>query len=141
MNKKYLFYGLLILLLIIIIFYIIYTQIVEYYQQMDPVLNVIKDNLRPLNEYVESVQFYEGNKSYTINKKKIYLCLKDENNDYYDINMLMYVAIHELSHVMCDEIGHTPKFNKIFKENLERAEKLGIYDSSKPILSNYCGHF
>ena len=39
-------------------------------------------------------------------KQKVYLCLKDENNEYYNDNMLIYVALHELAHVLCDEIGH-----------------------------------
>lgn len=138
--KRLFFFSLLILILIIVI-YIIYSQFYEYYQQMDPMLHVIKETIKPIHEStVEKIKFFEGQKSYTINKKKIYLCLRDENKEYYDFNMLIYVAIHELSHVMCDEIGHTPKFNKIFQQNLSRAEDLGIYDSSKPIIPNYCGH-
>ena len=54
--------------------------------------------------------------------------------------MLMYVAIHELGHVLCDEIGHTPKFHRIFRELLEKAENLKIYDPNIPIVMNYCGH-
>jgi hypothetical protein len=114
--------------------------VIEYYQQLDPMLKIIQDTISPLDERVQTLQFYEGTKSYTINKKKIYLCLKDENDEYYDFNMLIYVALHELSHVLCDEIGHTPKFNKIFQQVLDQAEKLGIYDSTKSIIQNYCGH-
>jgi hypothetical protein len=125
---------------LILLIYLIVIQVREYYQQKDPMLKVIKETIIPLHEKVYQVDFYEGNKSYTINKKKIYLCLKDENNEYYDFNMLIYVAIHELSHVLCDEIGHTPKFNQIFQDNLFKAEQLGIYDSNKPVISNYCGH-
>ena len=52
----------------------------------------------------------------------------------------MYVAIHELAHVLCDEIGHTEKFYEIFNNLLDKAENLNIYDSDIPIISNYCGH-
>ena len=30
----------------------------------------------------------------------MHLCVKDENNKYYDDNMLIYVALHELARVM-----------------------------------------
>jgi len=130
-----------VLLFVSLVLYFICFQISEYYSQLDPVLMTIKNTIQPLNPHiVDNLQFFEGDKSYTINKKKIYLCLKDEHGDYYDLNMLVYVAIHELSHVLCDEIGHTPKFHRIFQENLEYASKLGLYDPSKPIVDNYCGH-
>lgn len=145
MKKNYffetIFYIFVIILLVGLILYTIYTQIKEHYQKSDPMLKIIKETIHPLHEEkVSKISFYEGDKSYTINKKKIYLCLKDDNKEYYDFNMLIYVAIHELSHVLCDEIGHTPKFNRIFQENLLKAEKLGIYDPNKPIITNYCGH-
>ena len=65
---------------------------------------------------------------------------EDENGEYYDYNMLIYVALHELSHVLCDEIGHTPKFHRIFEKILKQAELLKIYNPNIPIVKNYCGH-
>lgn len=134
-----------IFILLLIIFvgitgYFIYHQITEHYAQMDPMLQKIQSHITPLHPIVESVHFYEGKKSYTINKQKIYLCLKDENQEYYDFNMLIYVAIHEIAHVLCDDIGHTSKFHKIFDELLKKAADLDLYDPSKPIILNYCGH-
>ena len=76
--------------------------------------------------------------SFTINKSRVNLCLKDKEGNYYDDNMLMYVALHELAHVMCDEIGHTDKFHEIFDKLLEKAAAYGIYDPSIPPISNYC---
>jgi hypothetical protein len=136
----YYFFTALVLFVLLLFIKCIYTQIGEYYSQLDPVLITIKNSIQTLNPIVENLHFFEGEKSYTINKKKIYLCLKDEQGEYYDMNMLIYVAIHELSHVLCDEIGHTPKFYKIFQEQLDKATELGLYDPNKPIISNYCGH-
>ncbi|NDE13739.1 hypothetical protein EBZ80_02295 [bacterium] len=126
--------------IVAVVVLLVYKQVSEHYQQLDPMLQTIKDSLRPLHPRVESIDFFEGKKSYTINKKRIYLCLKDKNEEYYDQNMLLYVAIHELAHVLCDEIGHTAKFNRIFQEQLQRAVELGIYDPDKPIVRDYCGH-
>ena len=130
----------LLVFLILILINVVRTRVTEYYEQMDPMLVRIRETLLPLHPCVANLKFYEGKKSYTINKKKVYLCLKDENGEYYNFNMLIYVSIHELSHVICDEIGHTAKFHRIFRDLLELAEQKNIYDSSIPIVKNYCGH-
>lgn len=130
----------LLVFLILILINVVRTRVTEYYEQMDPMLVRIRETLLPLHPCVANLKFYEGKKSYTINKKKVYLCLKDDNGEYYNFNMLIYVSIHELSHVICDEIGHTAKFHRIFRDLLELAEQKNIYDSSIPIVKNYCGH-
>lgn len=120
--------------------YFLYCQITEHFAQMDPMLRKIQQHLIPLHPMVRSISFYEGNKSYTINKHKIYLCLRDEHSQYYEFNMLVYVAIHEIAHVLCDDVGHTPKFHKIFDDLLRQAASMGLYDPTIPITPNYCGH-
>lgn len=112
----------------------------EKYQQRDPMLYEIRENLSLLSPKAKLLKFYEDNKSYTINKQKVYLCLKDDQDEYYPMNMLMYVAIHELAHVLCNEIGHTPKFHSIFSDLLLRATEIGIYDPDIPVIQNYCGY-
>jgi Zn-dependent peptidase ImmA (M78 family) len=87
---------------------------------------------------LDTIGLYKGKKSYTINKEKIFLCLIDENNSYYDQEFLIYVLLHELAHVICDEIGHTKKFNKIFEELLIEAAKQKVYDPSTPMIPDYC---
>lgn len=81
--------------------------------------------------------------SYSINKgEEIIFCLRSKNNDVlHDLNLIMYVAIHEISHVACPEIGHTPLFKKIFKFFLEEAIKIKIYkyDDYYNNIKEYCG--
>ena len=84
------------------------------------------------------ISLSKGKKSYTINKEDIFLCLLDENGNYYDDNMLIYVLLHEISHSVCNEIGHTEKFNKIFHSFIKKAVELQIYDNTKPLIRNYC---
>ena len=64
--------------------------------------------------------------------------MKDENNEYYALFMLIYVLAHELSHVICESIGHTDEFNTIFEELLVELADAGIYDPSTPLLADYC---
>lgn len=129
------------LAIIFLILTIVYQVKEEYQpQSTDPMLLRVKDKLRLIYPNIDRLEFYEADKSYTINKRKVHLCLRDENNNYYNENMLVYVALHELAHVLCDEIGHTDKFHKIFQDLIDKAYEIGIYDPSIPIIQNYCGH-
>tara|TARA_B110000902_G_scaffold263460_1_gene342559 strand:- start:2913 stop:3494 length:582 start_codon:yes stop_codon:yes gene_type:complete len=81
--------------------------------------------------------------SYSVNKgEELIFCLKSKKTDeYHKMNILMYVAIHELAHVACPEIGHGTLFIKIFKFLAEQAVKLKLY-KYKDYYSNpeeYCG--
>lgn len=79
--------------------------------------------------------------SYSVNKSQLVVCLRQTNNDFVEKNILMYVILHELGHFACDEVGHTPKFWKIFKEIIVEAIDIGIYKKvdfkKKP--EPYCG--
>lgn len=156
MDKTNLFAIIVAFLLVVLIIWAIYKQVNEHYLQDDPTLHRLQDKLKPLLKsdkpftgYLEplnsrdilgEVNLYKGEKSYTINKQKVFICLRDEEGEYYSDNMLLYVIIHELAHVICDEIGHTEKFHKIFQELLERAAEMSIYNPSIPIVTNYCEH-
>lgn len=124
---------------VIIIVYFALCPIVEGFQKQDPKLEQIKKIIRPLRpEVVDNIIFLEDNRSYTINKKKVYLCLKDENGEYYNDNMLIFVVLHEMAHVLCDEIGHTAKFQQIFQQLLDEAAVKKIYDPEIQPVQNYC---
>ncbi|AYV79128.1 MAG: protein of unknown function DUF45 [Faunusvirus sp.] len=81
--------------------------------------------------------------SYSINKgEELVFCLRSKKNgELHVINNLMYVAIHELAHIGCTEVGHTPLFNKIFQFLLKQAIECNVYRyedyESHPI--EYCG--
>lgn len=81
--------------------------------------------------------------SYSINKgEELVFCIRDKlNNSIHDINTLMFVAIHELAHIVTDELQHTQKFWNNMKSLLQTAENLNLYTyvdySLNPI--EYCG--
>lgn len=96
--------------------------------------------LIPLNfqNYHQKITLQEGYSSFTENKRKIVLCMKNEHGELYNFNSLLYVLLHEIAHVINDELHHTKKFQKIFNELLRHAEMLGYYNSKLPFESNYC---
>ena len=89
----------------------------------------------------------DGNSNYTsysVNKgEKMVLCLRkrDGSNKLIDLNTIMFVTLHEYSHIMTKSIGHTEEFWDNFKFVLRNSIKLGIYDcvdyNNNP--QQYCG--
>ena len=68
--------------------------------------------------------------SYTTNKgEQIVFCIRsiDPLHTIHDLNLIMYVLLHELAHVACPEYNHTPLFKKIFRFICEEAIEMGIY--------------
>jgi hypothetical protein len=137
-TKNVLLLFVLFIILGCIIYWVYYTT-KENKLQEDPMLWKLKDMLLPLHPEVKNLKLYKGDKSYTINKEKIYICLKDEHDQYYPTNMLIYVTLHELAHLINkDDVGHTEKFHKIFDKLLDEAYNRGIYNPSIPPIENYC---
>jgi len=109
-----------------------------------------KPNIRRLvkkfnpNKIVETLPTSEYT-AYSENKgKKLAFCLnkeKQNNNNLIDENTLMFVALHELSHIATESIGHNKEFWDNFKFLLKEAEEAGVYnmvDYSKEN-TEYCG--
>jgi hypothetical protein len=83
--------------------------------------------------------------AYSENKgEKLAFCLDTEKNSegrLIDINTLMYVALHELSHVATKSIGHTTEFWDNFKFLITEAKAIGVYNpvDYKKEPARYCG--
>jgi hypothetical protein len=82
--------------------------------------------------------------AYSENKgEKIAFCLNTTKNGdkLIDISTLTFVALHELSHILTESIGHKQEFWNNFKFVLENAKAAGIYDpvDYKKNPKEYCG--
>jgi hypothetical protein len=135
-------FGSLLCLLFIALILVLVTKQSEKFTAKDPMILELHSILSKIHPKANEVNIDKGKKSYTVNKKDITLCLTDQDGEYYNKNMLVGVAVHELAHAVCDEIGHTPKFWKIYDELLEKATKLGFYNPSIPPIADYiesCG--
>ena len=107
----------------------------------DPICSVIHKNLIKVDPRAQKLSIKGSNQSFTEDKLRVYLCLYDENGQYYDMNMLMYVALHELAHAISHQIDpahKTDEFKNNFKMLLEKAQVMGVYDKSKPLNYSYC---
>ncbi|KAG1680152.1 hypothetical protein FOA52_000265 [Chlamydomonas sp. UWO 241] len=83
-----------------------------------------------------------GYTSYSVNKgEKIILCIRQKDRTFVDHNTLLYVAIHELGHLMTDEIGHTDKFWSNFRFLLQEAIDIKLYEPAdyNAVPQDYCG--
>ncbi|MHB1952579.1 MAG: hypothetical protein ACYCOU_02430 [Sulfobacillus sp.] len=80
--------------------------------------------------------------SYSVNKgQEIVLCLRQKNSQLAKENTMVFVALHEMAHLMSESIGHTPEFWDNFRFVLREAMDQGIYqyqDYGKTP-EEYCG--
>jgi hypothetical protein len=107
----------------------------------DPMIDRIREDLLKVDPRVINLSFHAANESFTEDKKYVYLCLKDKDGKYYDYNMLMYVALHELAHAFSESVdtSHSgDEFRTNFSGLLGKAQSLGLYDPKKPLEYNYC---
>lgn len=87
--------------------------------------------------------------TYTIDKNNMHICLRtrDQTQKIYDIDILMYVILHELAH-LCNYdkydrpiYGHGSEFKHKFKFIISESIKIGIYNyvnyEKQP--TEYCG--
>ena len=149
-------YNVLFVVVVVLLLYFILRRIETFNQELDPKLYELKAILEPMFDpaitrtgilscmngrcIMDELSLFKGNKSYTFNKEDIYLC-RDKNGKYYSNNVLIYVLLHELAHALnLVDTGHTDTFNAIFAALLIEAEERGIYDSSIPMVDDYCGH-
>lgn len=107
----------------------------EYQNYINELVNTTKDI--EISENTKNIYT-----SYTINKKELVFCVRSkETGQIHNMNLLMYVVLHELAHIACPEYGHTDLFKKIFKYLLNQAEQINIYEPINFNLEHqeYCG--
>ena len=120
----------------------LYKYINEY-QDFSLYINQLNDNLKENRTVIYETDPNSDLTSYSVNKgEELAFCLKSKKTgQLHDINLLMYVALHEMAHIACPETGHGDLFKKIFKFLTSKAIELNIYNkvdyNSQP--TEYCG--
>lgn len=83
--------------------------------------------------------------SYSVNKgEQVHLCLRQRqggDESLVNENVMVFVSLHEMAHMITDSIGHEPEFWNNFGWLLREAEKIGVYQyqdfKAHPV--RYCG--
>lgn len=83
--------------------------------------------------------------SYSVNKgEAVHLCLRQRqgaDESLVNENVMVFVALHEMAHMITDSIGHEPEFWNNFGWLLKEAEQIGVYQyqdfKAHPV--RYCG--
>ena len=120
------------------------TKIVEHVKInniSDPKVRRLVEKYRPeqISESLPNTNYT----SYSVNKgEKLVFCIRSKKTGkIVDTNTMMFVAIHELAHVMTKSVGHTPEFWDNMRYLLKKGIKIGVYKAvdykSKPV--SYCG--
>ena len=120
------------------------------YKEFKPYILQLKNKIKDV--VIEESPSNSPHTSFTINKgEEMVFCIRSKSilsriidsksNNIHDANLVMYVALHEISHVACPEYNHTPLFEKIFRFICEEAIEMKMYDKidfkNTPI--EYCG--
>lgn len=120
-------------------------KLVKHLEESHPdderTVRIVKNfNVDAISEGSENAKYT----SYSVNKgEKVVLCLRsrDKNNKLMDLNTMMFVSLHELSHIGSKTVGHDETFWENFKWLLQNAVQIGIYQQQdfkqKPV--EYCG--
>ena len=126
-------------------------QLINFIEEnniLDEEYKIYKENINLIKNKIDDVKIKETPKtsnytSYSVNKgEELFLCIRSKKtNEIHDINDLLYVAIHEIAHIGCPEIGHTNLFFKINLYLLKKAVEFNLYnyDNYNNNPREYCG--
>lgn len=110
--------------------------------KIDRLYEIVLPNMSP-NNISESTPS-EKYTSYTVSKTKLYFCLRQKDNDQFvDYNTIMFVALHELTHMMNEEYdpnhenGFWDDMNFILRKAIDNG--IYVYQPYDKIPQKYCG--
>ena len=122
----------------------LYFHLESSYPDKQQVTQLLQ-NFRPDAERLLESTPDEEHTSFSVNKgQKVHLCLRQRqggNENLVDENIMVFVALHEMAHMITKSIGHEPEFWNNFGWLLREAEKIGVYQyqdfKAQPV--SYCG--
>ena len=110
-----------------------------------PQIKQLNKNFTPEPSRFEEATPDAQHTSYSVNKgEKVHLCLRQRegnNEALVSENIMVFVSLHEMAHVITPSLGHGPDFWNNFAWLLKQAEEIKIYSyqdfKAHPV--SYCG--
>lgn len=136
----------LMILLLIIIFIVVIgftnTSKDPYLESFKPQLTKIlnKTGAYLINEPLPIHIVKSRDRTYTINKQKIYIVLEKPNGEKYNRDTLLFVLLHEIAHILSPDEHHTQEFHRIEKRLHSAAIDLGYIRKERLDKSYPCHH-
>lgn len=124
-------------------------KLIAHIQNKYPTLHYVPYLRQKYNDRIISESTDLKYTTYTLNKESIHMCLRsrDTRQKLYDMNLLMYVMLHELAH-LCNYdthgnaiVGHGTEFRDIFEMLVRESISIGVYLHTDYTYSpkEYCG--
>lgn len=122
----------------------LYNYLIVKYPDKPQVVQ-LKRNFKPESSRIFEATPEAEHTSYSVNKgEAVHLCLrqrKGNDESLINENVMVFVALHEMAHMITATIGHGPDFWNNFGWLLKQAEEKGIYQyqnfAAQPV--PYCG--
>ena len=122
----------------------LYNELKEKFPDKPQIRQWVKNFTPDPNRFEEATPDAQHT-SYSVNKgEKVHLCLRQRegvNEALVGENVMVFVSLHEMAHVITPSVGHGPDFWNNFAWLLKQAEERGIYHyqdfKSHPV--SYCG--
>ncbi len=136
--------NLLLIVVVIILVLVIAFAVTprSYYSEVEtnPILQRLHRDLKELNPEYGKIPLKSCDSAYTENKSMICICTHDpKTKKQYGHDILMYVCLHELTHMVCKDYGHGVEFQSNFGTILRAAVEKGLYDPNTVIPPDYGG--
>lgn len=116
---------------------------IDNYPENRKYIEQLKNNFNKNRTTVYENSLDSDTTSYCVNKgEEFVFCLRcKKTKNLHTLNLLTYVAVHEMAHAGCPEIGHTKLFNQIFEFFLKVAEdnNIYVYENYYTNPVHYCG--
>jgi hypothetical protein len=114
-------------------------SLLNFLEDEDQYFKNMADKLRKidprLDNKIDWLKFYEGNRSHVINKSTIFICYRDEEGTLYTENYLIFIMISLLAHTLSISTGHTDEYYSIRDDLVAKATVHGIYDKRRDLAS------
>jgi hypothetical protein len=109
------------------------TQLVKYLENKYPEKDLVKRLVSGFNpDTIKETLPNSSHTAYTENKKDMHFCLNIKKNqnesELIDEHTLMFVTIHEMSHICSKGIGHKSEFWENFRFLLKEAKEARIHE-------------